>query len=258
MKKKLWYIIGGILLQSLLLAGCFFFVKHKHTARYEDSVKEWRERIRQAERYVVMTRCEISPGEAFTEENTELVRILAEQEEGLLATEVEGYCATVELPAGRIVYRTDCCERSPLEQEMECIFYDIGNVEYFEDYEAVDVRIRYGNGENYCVLSGKRLLKQIEEKDGCSFYLTEEEQLLMSGAKYDTEMYRGTTLYLVGTKPGKTEEANHRFLPPLQTLLQMEKTEGAEMMMYKEEQRLRSALEKRLAEYEQQRIGGLR
>lgn len=257
-KKKLLYVTGGILLQILLFFGCLFFSERRSTNRYERSVKKKEERIRQAEREVFITRREIRPGEAFTEENTEYVSLLSEQEASLLATEVEGYFAAIGLPAGRMVYVTDCCERSPLETEKECVFYDIGNVDYFEDFATVDVRIRYGNGENYCVLRGKRLSKQTEEKDGCSFCLTEEEQLLMSGATYDAESYRGTTLYLVGTKDVVQGGMDNCFLPPLQTLLQLEGQGVSEMTEYKDRQRLRLALEERLSEHERQRINGLR
>ncbi len=257
-KKKLLYITGGILLQVLLFGGCMFFAEHRSINRYESSVKQKEERIRQAERKVFITLREVRPGEVFTEENTEYVTLLSEQEANLLATEVEGYFATTGLPAGRIVYVTDCCERSPFGTEKECVFYDIGNVAYFEDFATVDVRIRYGNGENYCVLRGKKLTKQTEEKEGCSFCLTEVEQLLMSGAIYDAETYRGTTLYLVGTSTVVQDGEDHRFLPPLQTLLQLEGDGISEKEKYENGKKLRLALEERLDEHERQRISGLR
>ncbi len=257
-KKKLLYITGGLLLQFFLFSGCIFFAECRGKNRYEHSVKKIEERIRQAERKAFITRREIRPGEAFTEENTEYVTLLSEQDAGLFTTKVAGTFATSWLPAGRLVYVTDCCERSPLEMEKECVFYDVGDVEYFEDFSTVDVRIRYGNGENYCVLKGKKLTKQTEEKNGCSFYLTEEEQLLMSGATYDAETYRGTKLYLVGTKDIVQDRTDCRFLPPLQILLQMERQGGSGMTEDENTKRMRLALEERLAEHEIQRIKGMR
>lgn len=257
-KKRLLYISGGLLLQIFLFFGCIFFTEYRGKNRYEQSVKKAEERIRQAERKVFVTKREIRPGEAFTEENTEYVTALSEQNAGLFATNAVGYFATSELPAGRMVYVTDCCERRPLETEKECVFYDMGDAEFFEDFTTVDVRIRYGNGENYCVLSGKKLTKQAEEKNACSFYLTEKEQLLMSGATYDAETFRGTTLYLVGTKESVRSGADHPYLPPLQTLLQLGAQSGSEVTEYEEGKRLRLALEDRIAEHESQRMKGMR
>ena len=257
-KKRLLYVTGGMLLQAILFFGCLVWSEHKSMQRYGQTVKEKEERIRKAERKVFVTKREIRPGEAFTEENTEYVSLLSEQEAGLFATTVEGYYATAELPAGRMVYETDCCERSPGGTEKECVYYDIGNVEYFEDFAVVDVRIRYGNGENYCVLRGKSLTKQTGEENGCSFCLTEEEQLLMSGATYDAETYRGTTLYLVGTKAVTQEGTENGFLPPSQTLLQLKRIGSAEAGKYEKEDALRQALEERLAGHEAQRINGVR
>lgn len=256
-KKKLLYVTGGVMLQALFLVGCLFWAEHRSVRRYEEDVKEKEERIRQAERKVFITRREVRPGEAFTEENTEYVLLLSEQDAELFATEIEGRFATVGLPPGRMVYVTDCCERSPSETERECVFYDIGNVECFEDFATVDVRIRYGNGENYCVLRGKKLTKQTEE-NGCRFYLTEEEQLLMSGAIYDAESFYGTTLYVVGTKSVMEDGEAPCFLPPLQTLLQLEGPGESETAEYENGKKIRLALEERLLEYEGQRRNGLR
>jgi hypothetical protein len=80
----------------------------------------------------------------------------------------------------------------------------------------------------------------------------------MSGAAYDAETYRGTTLYLVGTTDVVQDGTDHWFLPPLQTLLQLEGQGVPETEEYKNEKKLRLALEERLTEYERQRINGLR
>ena len=59
----------------------------------------------------------------------------------------------------------------------------------------VDIRIRYPNGEDYIVLSGKKIRLDNERFDKCYLQLDEREILMMSAAMYDTEVYRGTTLY---------------------------------------------------------------
>lgn len=257
-KRRILYVTGLLLLQAFLLVGGMCYAEHRSERKYVSSVKEKEERIKNAERGVFITTREVLPGEAFTEENTEYVQLLSEQDQHLLATGVDGVCAVAGLPAGKMIYITDCCDRSPSETEKECVFYEIGNVEYFSDFAMVDVRIRYGNGENYCVLKGKRLSKQTEDADGCSFFLTEEEQLLMSGAVYDADTYRGTSLYLVGTGQTIQEEGTSRFLPPGQILLQLKNTEDAEPEKYRDDTNQRQELEERLALHENQRLSGLR
>jgi len=62
--------------------------------------------------------------------------------------------------------------------------------------DLVDLRISYGNAEDYVVLA-KKLLVYCEEKKGIILRLEEKEILFLSSALHDCESYKDTQLYLV-------------------------------------------------------------
>lgn len=63
------------------------------------------------------------------------------------------------------------------------------------DGSLIDVRISYPNGEDYVLVSGKRVKARIE--DNILFYVDEEEILKLSSADIDKKMYQGTRIYAI-------------------------------------------------------------
>ena len=240
----------------LLIAAALFaggsITKHRIEKRYQQLLAERDMRLTEATRIAVMTTKEVKAGEAFSAENTEKRLVLSEQAAEYLLTDAIGKIATADLAQGMLLTTAVCEENAVRETERVCIYDDILYAEGFEEYAAVDVRIRYPNGENYCVLQKKRLQKDMSD-EGCKFTLTEEEQLLMSGARYDAEVYDGTVLYVVRFLEERLQGENDRtYIPPEQIIAQMVKAEdgmaeGAEL--YEE----RMKLEKRLKENKEKR-----
>ncbi len=109
---------------------------------------------------------------------------------------------------------------------------------YIKDGDRSDIRIRYGNAEDYIVLADKILMK-CESGTGMVLELTEEEILLLSSAISDKKHYADTKLYAV-TYPmySQTEAGRVSYIAnrEILTLLGREKTEGES----------RTALEERL------------
>lgn len=110
---------------------------------------------------------------------------------------------------------------------------------YLQAGDMVDVRIRYGNAEDYIVLSGKTLM-ECEMGHGIVLLLTEEEILYISSAVADCENFKNTRLYAVEypeeVKQGGSS-TNYISSMEILAMLKKETTEG--------ERRL--ALEQRLA-----------
>lgn len=240
----------------LLIADAMFvggsITKHRIEKRYQQLLAERDLRLTEASRIAVMTTKEVKAGEAFSAENTEKRLVLSEQAAECLLTDAVGKIATTDLAQGMLLTTAVCEENVVQKTERVCIYDDILYAEEFEEHAVVDVRIRYPNGENYCVLQKKRLLKDMSA-DSCKFTLTEEEQLLMSGARYDAEVYDGTVLYVVRFLEERLQGENNRtYIPPEQIIEQMAKIksgrlEGAEL--YEE----RMMLEKRLKENKEKR-----
>lgn len=143
----------------------------------------------------------------------------------------EGTCITEDM-----VYISGCNTREFFLENVEI-------PEHIQEGDRVDIRIRYGNAEEYVVLSDKIILNSPEE-NGMVMHLNAEELLMIASATTDTELYRKTKLYVVEYP----EYANAKATPvtyianrDVLLLLKREKTEGES----------RTALEQRLLQREQ-------
>lgn len=256
-KKRIRWGIVIIGLQLCLLCLCQIAVKQANIKKYETVLAEKNRVLEAAGRTVYITKTIVKAGEPFTEENVEKRYVLSEQDADTLAVEAIGAVACVDLPAGIILNTSICGSAEYGKTDRQCTFQGIRFYDCFKAYDAVDVRIRYGNGENYCVLRKKRLLPT-EKEGGCCFILNETEQLLMSGAEFDTEMYDGAELYLVGIQNVWEEgEKLSMFLPSEQVLLQLRELDKDNVAFSENGIELRKALEIRLAEHRKKRKDGL-
>ena len=257
-RKKLIFGCVCVAVQVILFFMCQTLTMHFTATKYEIQLTERDTRIQEAERLVYITKCAVEAGEMFTTENTEQCYVLSEQNPETLATEVVGQVSCADLEVGMILNKALCCTPALAASERKCIFYNIGFAERFSAYDVVDVRIRYANGENYCVLKKKKLEKEEEEKKACGFFLTEEEQLLMSAAQYDVEVYEGAELYLVGFMEARLQEdAISEFMPSIQVMAQLSEWNDKYKSSYHTWCEEREKLEKRLTEHRKQRMDGL-
>lgn len=257
-RKRLLFIGLCIVVQVILFCVCQVSVKQIIVKKYEMLLEEKEVVLATAERTVYITKAEVKAGETFTEDNTERRRLLCEQNPEALATEVFGMTACADLSEGVIINTALCCEVEYAKTERECIFSNIGFTEAFPDNAVVDVRIRYANGENYCVLRKKRLQKDGDAEKICGFSLTEEEQLFMSAAQYDVDVYEGAELYLVGFMEERLQEdAISEYVPSVQVLSQLREWNEKYSKSFSVRCELRTELEKRLSEYRQLRADGV-
>lgn len=255
-RRKL--IFGGIciVLQVLLFLFGQSIVYRTVSGTYETALQEKETMLRTAERLVYITISEVKAGELLTEENTEKRYLLSEQNPEAIATEVLGTKACADLKVGVIITESLCCKPEYSSTERVCVYQDIGFAECFSSYDVVDVRLRYANGENYCVLKKKELQKDDDERT-CGFYLSEAEQLLMSAARYDIERYEGAELYVVGFMEARLQEdAVSEYLPSVQIITQLKEWDEEYGDMYRTRCERRRELEQRLEEHQKQRREG--
>lgn len=256
-KKKVLFVGLCIVIQVMLFFVCRATVTQITVKKYETMLEERTAVLEAAGRTVYITKCAVRAGETFTEDNTEKRYLLSEQNPDALATEVLGMKACADLAEGVIINTALCCTPECATSERRCIFYNIGFAECFSAYDVVDVRLRYANGENYCVLKKKQLQKEQDEK-GCGFYLTESEQLLMSAAQYDVDVYEGAELYLVGFMEARLQaDSVSEYLPSVQVITQLQEWNGEYRSSFRTWCDRRTELEKRLAEHRKQRMDGL-
>lgn len=114
--------------------------------------------------------------------------------------------------------------------------------EHLQSGDRIDVRIRYGNAEDYIVLSDKRLLK-CDSGAGMVLELSEREILMLSSAILDCRKYEKTRLYVVEYPEYQSMESgvvNYIATREILSMLGKENTEG----------KSRTALELRLEQAE--------
>jgi len=245
-----------VAIQLFLLCLCRVTVKQVTVKKYEVILEEKELLLESAGRIGYVTTEQVRAGEAFTEENVEKRYVLCEQAEDILAVDVIGAVACVDLPSGLILNTSVCGNAEYESSDRMCTYQGVLFSDCFDAYDAVDVRIRYGNGENYCVLRKKRLMPT-EKEGGCCFILNEAEQLLMSGAEFDTGVYDGAELYLVGIpNEWEKEELLSMFLPSEQILLQLQELDRSNDIFRDQGPKLRKELEVRLSEHKQKKKDG--
>lgn len=256
-RKRLIFAGVCVVVQVLLFCIGQATVYRIVTGKYEAILEEKEEILTTAGRTVYITTAGVKAGETLTEENTERRYLLSEQNPETLATDVLGMKACADLSEGVIINTALCCKPEAATSERRCIFYNIGFAECFSPYDVVDVRLRYANGENYCVLKKKQLQEGDDEK-ACGFYLTESEQLLMSAAQYDVETYSGAELYVVGFMEARLQgDAISEYLPSVQVVAQLKEWSEEYRRSYKVWCERRIELEQRLIEHRKQRMDGL-
>ncbi len=246
-RKKAVFIFLFLVVQVAFFFVCQTTVKGVTVKKYEAILQEKDAVFEAAGRIAYITKKEVKAGEFFSEENVEKKYLLSEQNPEALAQDVLGRRSCADISEGVIVNTALCSKEDYAPSERQCVFHKIGFAECFAPYSVVDVRIRYANGENYCVLKKKSLQRVTDDLKECSFFLTEEEQLLMSAAQYDVEIYEGAELYLVGFREERLQEdAISAYLPSVQILTQLKEWEGEYKQNYESGCRLRNALEERL------------
>lgn len=118
---------------------------------------------------------------------------------GLLIGRKDDKDKKIESPVGETVSETLSVEIKETTTE-----YEVKSKEYYIDYVVVgdeqetgkflDIRIRFPNGEDYIVVSGKTI-SYLTDK-GFYMYLDERELHMLSSARTDVEVYEGAILYL--------------------------------------------------------------
>lgn len=105
-----------------------------------------------------------------------------------------GKVLTADIREGECLMKHTLAERTVSLRQAELTEIEVPA--YLQTGNRVDVRISFGNAEDYIVLSEK-LLISCDEKKGIVLEMTEEEILTLSSALLDCQRYENTKLYLV-------------------------------------------------------------
>lgn len=198
-KSTKYYVVSFLLTICIVIiviciaGGCFI---RKIQISYEEQARQTEEIIKQHTRTVYVPVHEICAGEPIEESVLESREVLYSQSPELLFSSDDiGKKALVDIAAGTYMIKNLVDQSDVMGECREVCYQSIQLTENIKNYDVVDVRIRYPNGEDYIVLTGKTIYLDEENYGRCYLQLNEEEILMMSAAMYDVTLYRGTEIY---------------------------------------------------------------
>jgi len=199
-KRRTRYYIVLMSIAIVVMAGCMFCVSayyvEKMHKEYENVLREHDNLIQQNTRQVYVAVRKIKRGEVISEEMLELRRALCSQTNELLFSEKDiGKEAVADIGQGTFLNKSLVNQAGQVEGLREMCYRNVDLTENVRSYDVVDIRIRYPNGEDYIILSGKQILLDEEGYGSCYLRVSEEEILLMSAAIVDAEQNDGTRIY---------------------------------------------------------------
>ncbi len=250
-KKTVRYIIVVLSVCAVLLCGVFvtiWFLSEEICANYEELLQEKNEIITQNTQTVFVALQDISRGETITEEMLTFMQVFSSQDRSLYFSEEDfGKEALADIRAGSFVDKAMVNQSGTAERLREVCFDGILISENTKNNDVVDIRIRYPNGEDYVVLSGKQIhLKEGDYKQ-CCLRVGEEELLLMAAALVDADCFEGAVIYTTKYIEASIQKKSEVTYLPKEELLELMKkspniaafTQGYEMGMMRRELEVR-------------------
>jgi len=199
-KKKIRNHILTVVVLFTVMAGSIIYVVVDYVndvrENYETMLKKNDRLILQSTRQVYVAAQDIRVGEIIEEEMVELRRTLCSQKDELLFTSLDiGKEALTDIAKGTFLNKCLVNQSGSVDGLREMCYRAIDLTENIRSYDVVDIRIRYPNGEDYVILSGKQILLDEFGADRCYIRVSEEELLLMSAAMVEVEQIDGTRIY---------------------------------------------------------------
>ena len=242
-KKNNWKKIGKIGIYVVCFFSCVLSVyEYDGWKKCQKSVSFLEEKLKAFERTVYVTTEKLPKGTVLTQEKLDKQIRYSDYSQDVFITEDDfGKALALDVAEGTCLMELMVCHS---EDNVREFFLDAVEIpEHIQKGDRVDVRIRYGNAEEYVVLADKIIL-DCRIGYGMVLALTEEECLLISSAISDTREFSKTRMYIVEyPEYDQKEKGQSTYLANLDVLLQLgkEKTKGES----------RRALEQRLMQKKQ-------
>jgi hypothetical protein len=222
----------------LFLAGYEYNCRKK----YQNTVLVLEEKIAAFEREVYVSKEKLPKGTVLTEDMLDKQLRYMDYPQDMFITDHDfGKTLAFDIAEGICLTDMMICQQE--DNVREFFLDDVAIPEHVQKGDRVDLRIRYGNAEEYVVLADKIIL-ECPSEEGMVIALTEEECLLVSSAVSDTREFSKTKLYVVEYPEYEHKEKSKiTYLANQDVLLQLgsQKTKGES----------RTALEQRIMQKNQ-------
>lgn len=203
-KKRLSFPILAciifVIIAGIASAAAYYFHKTRidHVIEsYDKQIQELKYDIGSLEREVYIPKEDIQYGTVLTEQLFSKVRMKLDIPLSKLIDKSDfGKVNTVSLQAGMPVFKSMTADPDIKDdvRELEFNMFMIKTDQKAGDY--VDVRITFPNGEDYIVISKKRMNALDRAENLVSFRLDETELHMISSAIIDAYIHPGTKLYV--------------------------------------------------------------
>lgn len=240
--KKKWKRLGLAGLVALMMfAVMTAFFAYRELLYCKERNTALQNQLQSYQKLLYVANEKLPKGTVLTEDKVKLeVRYTDQPIETFISSDDFGMVVDVDVEEGICITDNILCFKE--EAVREVFVAEAEMAEHLQNGDRIDIRIRYGNAEDYIVLSDKILVKG-ENGTGMVLKLTEKEILMLSSAIADCRKYEKTRLYAVEYPEYQQMESgvvNYIASTEILMMLGRERTEG----------KSRTALEQRLEQAE--------
>lgn len=226
------------------------FVVRTMASSYELRINELESKIALNTVKVFVAMEDIAYGQVITNEMVYQEEQLMSCYDAVFTVDDIGSVAKMSIPAGTVLLGSMVTEhvKTPSEREVEFTCFYVPSNTVQGNY--IDVRIRFQNGEDYVVLSKKRVERLSVSGETCFLMVTEEEQQIMSSAIIDAARNNALVYATVYPQPEIQDATavNYPFRAETGALLTSMANLAGEEFYY--DIQAREELEKRLKEFD--------
>lgn len=203
----------AVVLSVIGVIACFLVMRRSVEGVYESRISEMETIIKEGTANVYVAAVDITAGDEVKEEMLTETTDLIGLKQGLFTAADIGKVALVDVPAGIMLFSAMVTEERLGEGERSVEFSCFTLDSTIEKNDYIDVRIRYGNGEDDVVLAKKQVINV--SLPACTVFLrmTEQENQMVASAivdagEFDAVLY--TTKYI---KPTIQEASKITYIP---------------------------------------------
>ncbi|MCQ2505984.1 MAG: SAF domain-containing protein [Lachnospiraceae bacterium] len=214
-----YLILSSILIGGLALMLSFtYFAVSTLKENYKTKELEINKKVAMFERMVLVAKTDIKAGSVLSEENLVKKKIVCDLgTEDVPLSLMQDMKAKVDIKEGAIITESVFVTSNACSDKRLTGVEGISPCLFLKENDYVDVRISFPNGEDFCLLSKKKV-RGIEEGIYI-FELDERELICVSSAKVDLKRYPETCMYLVKyEEPDIQKQGKETYIPNLESM----------------------------------------
>ena len=257
-KRTIFIVISLIFIMGGAFAAFHYISTQQVKSVYEDEVMSLNNVISSNTKQLYVTTKDIKYGQIIKADDVQVVSELISLDATMFMTEADiGAVAQVDIPMGTVITSNMISYEDFANTLRETEFDVLVLNSNLMDGDFVDVRIRYKNGEDYVVLSKKRVKNLSLRNAICYMDLIEEETQLISSAIVDAGVYDAILYTTTYVGPSIQEASVVTYQPSADVFELIHNNPNIISVVTKNlSEKAREEMQKRLALYENSILNG--